>query len=144
MKNGLHVVWSKSIWPTDHAALSFGQKSITFWITVDQMSVDQLFFDQSTRNREVAAVVQCFTFQFIFNFFHRRPMLYNFVAVIYGATTLSILTFSMTTLSIKRFFATLSIATLCHPAECRYAECYCNAECHYAMGRGAVSYTFVL
>jgi hypothetical protein len=37
--------------------------------------------------------------------------------------TLSITSFSTMALSIKGLFLTLSIAMLCHFAECRYAEC---------------------
>jgi len=45
-----------------------------------------------------------------------------------GATTLSVMSirlmpFSITTLSVKGLFATLSITNLCHYAECSYAEC---------------------
>jgi hypothetical protein len=37
---------------------------------------------------------------------------------LFGATTLRIMTFSIMTLSIKGFFATLSITKLCHNADC--------------------------
>jgi hypothetical protein len=37
----------------------------------------------------------------------------------YGAMTLSTMIFSITTLIIKGLFATFSITTLCHYAECR-------------------------
>ncbi len=45
-----------------------------------------------------------------------------------GATTLSVMSirlmpFSITTLSVKGLFATLSITNLCHYAEYSYAEC---------------------
>ncbi len=75
--------------------------------------------------------------------------------------TLILTSFSITTFSIKRLFATLSITTICYIvfilsvytechvfcscaeccyaecryAECRYAEC-CYAECRYAECRG--------
>ncbi len=41
-----------------------------------------------------------------------------------GATTLSIMTFVRTTLSIKGLLVTQSITTLCYYAERRYAECH--------------------
>ncbi len=37
----------------------------------------------------------------------------------FGATTLSMKAFSIMTLSIKTYFTTLGIATICHYAECR-------------------------
>ncbi len=49
--------------------------------------------------------------------------------------TLSKMTFSITTLSIKGSL-NIAIAMLCHYADCRFAEC-CYAECHYAECRYA-------
>ncbi len=64
-----------------------------------------------------------------------------YLVIVFGATTLSILTISRTTLSIKELFGIFYITPLyqyaeCHNAECRYAEFH-NAECRYAECRYA-------
>jgi hypothetical protein len=43
------------------------------------------------------------------------------------------------TFSIKDLFATLSIATVCHYADCLFRNIYCCAGCRYADSRGAIS-----
>jgi hypothetical protein len=59
---------------------------------------------------------------------HRLAYYISNPLYLFGAMTLSIMTYDTMTLIIKESFATfsintLSISTLCHYAECRYAEC---------------------
>ena len=59
-----------------------------------------------------------------------------------GATRLNLMTFSITTLSIKGLFGTFSITTLSKTTLCHYAECR-NDEYRYAecLGAGLVVQT---
>ncbi len=66
------------------------------------------------------------------SFFNRKKLI---LAKYKGATTLSIMTFSITTLSIMGLVTTLAINDTQHNSiECHYAECrdYLNADCRFA------------